>query len=73
MRGIWLQEGPKAKDGNLTKFNEVLKSMVHLRRLIMPYVANTEIFKTSLSNCPNLTYLDVSGASEIEDKEVDRL
>ena len=73
MRGVWLHDDPSGKTTNLSDFNNILKSMTNLKRLSLPYITNDEIFATVLLQCNTLNFLDVSGASEITDKGVERM
>ena len=73
MRGVWLHDDPSGKTTNISDFNNILRCMAHLKRLSLPYIANDEIFETALLHCSTLNFLDVSGASEITDKGVERM
>ena len=73
MRGIWLHDDPSEKSRNLTNFIGVLKCMINLNRLSVPYIASNEILRTVLLHCPNLRFLDVAGSSEVTDNEVGKM
>ena len=73
MRGVWLHDEPSGKATNLTDFSIILKQYINLKRLVIPYVANDKILETVLMHCRNINFLDVSGASEITDKGVEKL
>ena len=73
MKGVWLHDDPSGKTTNLSHFNKILRTANNLKRLSVPYIANNEILETALLHCSNLNFLDVSGASEITDKGVERM
>ena len=73
MRGVWLHDEPSGKTTNLTEFNGILTYYTNLKRLVVPYVANDKILETVLTHCRKINFLDVSGASEITDKGVEKL
>jgi len=72
LRGVWLHDDPSGKTTNLSDFNNILRFMANLKRLSLPYIANDEIFETALLQCSTLNFLDVSGASEITERGVER-
>ena len=73
MRGVWLHDGPSGKTTNLSDFNHILRASKYLKRLSIPYVANDQILESALMHCPVLNYLDVSGASDITDKGIEKM
>ena len=73
MRGVWLHDDPSGKTRNMKDFHDFIKSITNLRRLSLPYVANNNIVQSVLTNCHQLTFLDVSGSSEIGDAHVEKV
>ena len=73
MRGVWFHDDPSGKTTNLSDFENILRSTKYLKRLSIPYVANDAILETALMHCPVLNFLDVSGASDITDKGIEKM
>lgn len=67
LKGVWV------KDEQLSLFYEIIRNLVHLTSLNIPYIANDEVLKFIGENNKVLKLLDISGETDITEIGIDAM